>query len=168
MTLILTQIILAWIYSHVLEYLLHKNLLHNPKSKAWFKFHFGDHHRQARSFYMLDKKYVKEKWWHWFKDDEVIGLSILAILHGPLFFFFPYAYAVLIISAIHYFVVHQWAHRGHHWARKWLPHHYDHHMGKDQHSNWGVRSAWVDEMVGTRKVWKGSLREQIRYAKMKD
>jgi len=164
---IASQIIFAWIYSHILEYHLHKNLLHNSKSK-WFKFHFSTHHRKSRLFYMKDDKYRKERWRDWLYDDEVQGLSLLSALHSPLFFFLPYAYFTLVVSAIAYFILHRKAHLDHHWARKWLPHHYDHHMGKDQHSNWGVRSDLVDNIIGTRKVWKGSLREQMRYSKMKD
>lgn len=36
------------------------------------------------------------------------------------------------------------------WAKKHVPWHYDHHMGKNQDANWGVTTDWVDKLLGTR------------------
>ena len=160
------QIVIAWFYSHVLEWFIHKYVLHNPKIGPAFKHHYKYHHLAARRNAMVDKKYLKSRWYHWFVDDEITGLSFLAILHLPLAWFFPYAYAVLMISAVHYFTVHRLAHQDYHWARKYLSHHYDHHMGIDQNVNWGVRSDWVDHFFNTRVVYKGTKREILRYKRV--
>jgi len=32
-----------------------------------------------------------------------------------------------------------------------MPWHYDHHMGKNQDSNWGVTVEWVDKLFNTRE-----------------
>tara|TARA_A100001011_G_scaffold297472_2_gene310182 strand:- start:54 stop:452 length:399 start_codon:yes stop_codon:yes gene_type:complete len=116
---------------------------------------------------MIDNKYIKPRWYHWLKDDEVVGLSGLALLHLPLAWFFPWAYGVLILSAVHYFFAHKRAHSDAHWAREKLSHHYDHHMGPDQAKNWGVRADWVDRLFGSRKVYKGTKREIIMYKRVK-
>ena len=115
---------------------------------------------------MVDSKYRKNKFIHWLKDDEIVGLSLLAVLHLPLAWFFPFAYGVLLISAVHYFFLHKISHSDHLWAREHLSHHYDHHMGKNQGMNWGVRADWVDKIFGTREVYKGTKREIINYKRV--
>ena len=112
---------------------------------------------------MIDNKYIKGRWYEWLWDDEIVGLSILSVIHLPIAWFFPYAYLYLVLAAVQYFVVHRLAHRDYHWARNYLSHHYDHHMGINQHMNWGVRAAWPDKLFGSRAVYKGTKREIIQY-----
>lgn len=164
--IIFFQIVIAWVYSHFLEYFVHKYVLHNLKVKPAFKHHFRYHHLAARRTGMIDYKYKKPSWFHWLWDDETIGLSFLALLHLPVVFLFPWAYAVLIISALHYFLVHGMSHKDYHWGRKHLSHHYDHHMGTDQGMNWGVRRDWVDRLFRTRGVYKGTKREILNYKRI--
>ena len=96
-------------------------------------------------------------------DPEVKGLIVLALLHVPIAVVWPFAYATLVYSSISYFVVHRKAHQDFRWARENLPWHYDHHMGKNQNMNWGVRLPWVDWIMGTRVHWKGEQREEREY-----
>jgi len=166
MFVIALQVMIAWFYSHVLEWIIHKYLLHNRKAGPAFKHHFRYHHLAARRNGMLDNKYRKDKWYHWLVDDEIVGLSLLSVIHLPIAWFFPWAYGILVISALHYFVVHRLAHRDYHWARKNLPHHYEHHMGPDQAMNWGVRSSWVDKLFNTRKLYIGTKREILVYRRI--
>ncbi len=49
------------------------------------------------------------------------------------------------------------------YAREYAPWHYDHHMAPDQHKNWGVRLPIFDWIFGTRKVYKGSKVERIKF-----
>ena len=49
------------------------------------------------------------------------------------------------------------------WARKHLPWHYDHHMGKNSNKNWAVRLPIFDYLLGTREIYKGTMPETIRY-----
>ena len=155
------QVAIAWAYSHVLEYCLHRWLLHNRHRKAWFKTHFGDHHKIARRNMMLDSKAHKP-----IKitgDPELKGLIALGLLHAPIAILWPFAYVMLIWSAVNYFLVHRKAHQDFRWARDHLPWHYDHHMGPDQNMNWGVRLPWVDILMGTRIHWKGEQKEVSEY-----
>ena len=158
---IVLQVAIAWAYSHVLEYCLHRWLLHNRKRKKWFRNHFGDHHRIARKNMMFDSKAhdslsIKG-------DPEIKGLIVLSLLHAPVAILWPFAYAYLVVAACTYFAVHRRAHQDFRWARENVPWHYDHHMGKNQNVNWGVRLPWVDWIMGTRVPWKGEQKEEQVY-----
>ena len=158
---IVLQMAIAWAYSHVLEYCLHRWLLHNRKRRQWFRNHFGDHHRIARKNMMVDSKsHIAIQI---AGDPEIKGLIVLGLMHAPIAILWPYAYGVLVFSCISYFVVHRRAHQDFRWGRENLPWHYDHHMGKDQNKNWGVRLPWVDWIAGTRVHWKCEQREEKEY-----
>jgi len=162
---VVLQILVAWIYSHFLEYVLHRYFLHNVNRKKLFKPHFGDHHKAAKKGGMIDKKYVGK--FDLLKDPEIKGLLLLAILHFPIYFYYPVAYATLILNAGCYYIVHRLSHRDIHWARNNLSWHYDHHMAPDQHSNWGVRLPFIDYLFGTRKKYKESERDKREYKRRK-
>jgi len=49
--------------------------------------------------------------------------------------------------------MHQKAHQDVEWAKKYMPWHYDHHMGRNQHANWGVTTAFWDLIMGTREKY---------------
>lgn len=152
------QILLAWLYGHLIEYAAHKYILHNRKKfKKIFKRHFGTHHNISRKNDMYDKNYLC-----FFKNDsffELIGLSLLLISHSPLLLYYPYAYFTLVFSAIMYYVVHRKSHIDVDWGRRWLPWHASHHMGKNQHMNWGVRLPLIDIIFGTYKLDPGVRNE---------
>ena len=157
---VILQMAIAWVYSHVLEYTLHRWWLHNRKRKHWFRDHFGNHHRIARKNWMFDHRShdpISVR-----NDREIKGLILLALLHSPVAIWFPWAYLVLVYSALAYFVVHRRAHQDFRWARENLPWHYDHHVGQ-QNMNWGVRLPWVDWIAGTRREYKGTPREEREY-----
>jgi sterol desaturase/sphingolipid hydroxylase (fatty acid hydroxylase superfamily) len=83
---------------------------------------------------------------------EIIGLSIGVIVHLPLLFFFPFAYAALLIGTTQYYWMHRKSHIDVEWGKKKMPWHYAHHMAKNQHDNWGVRSNMIDNLVGNINV----------------
>ena len=56
--------------------------------------------------------------------------------------------------AMRYFYYHRRAHLNVEWGKKKMPWHYDHHMGKNQDSNWGVTVEWVDKLFKTREKIK--------------
>ncbi len=149
--MIVAQVLVAWLYGHFVEYFIHKHVLHNRKKfKKIFKRHFGTHHNISRKNEMYDKNYLKV-----FRNDsafELLGLSFLLISHSPLLLYFPYAYFTLIVSAIVYYAVHRKSHIDVAWGKKWLPWHAEHHMGKNQHMNWGVRLPLIDMLMGTYKL----------------
>ena len=145
-----TQIVLGWLYGHLAEYILHKYLLHNNKTfKKLFKRHFGTHHRISRQNEMYDANY--ERTFHNDSLFELGGLSILLLLHSPVIYIFPYFGLTLLYSALIYYTAHRLSHIKTNWGKKWLPWHYDHHMSKNQHENWGVRLPIFDVLLGTYK-----------------
>jgi len=140
------QIIIAWLYSHLFEYIAHKYFLHDHRRfKFAFKNHFGKHHRVARKNEMYDETYesvISSKF-------EVTGLMIISLIHLPVAFFFPVAYVTLVLCLFSYYILHRRSHTHVMWGKKWLPWHYEHHMGIDQHKNWGVRLPIIDMILRT-------------------
>jgi hypothetical protein len=155
---IVAQVFIAWLYGHVIEYILHKHVLHNHKKfKKIFKRHFGAHHKISRKNEMYDENYLK-----YFKSEsafELLGLGFLLVSHSLLILYLPWAYFTLVASAISYYFVHRKAHIDVEWGREWLPWHAAHHMGKDQNLNWGVRLPIIDVIAGTYKIDEGLRNE---------
>ncbi len=86
-----------------------------------------------------------------------------SLLHLPVAFFFIYAYLTLLVCAMSYYIIHQRAHKDTRWARKYLPWHYEHHLGIDQNCNWGVRLPIFDIVLGTRKRFIDTPQERLLY-----
>jgi sterol desaturase/sphingolipid hydroxylase (fatty acid hydroxylase superfamily) len=105
------------------------------------------HHRISRQNKMRDKSYDKIL----AKSSlfELGALSILLLAHIPVFFLVPYFYITLIFSIFQYYWIHRKSHINIEWGKKRLPWHYEHHMAKDQHKNWGVRSSMIDKLMRT-------------------
>ena len=156
---ILLEVLVAWVYSHVLEWIVHKYVLHNPRLKTPFRNHFGRHHKISRKNHMVDLPETKNSTLNFEKKYLLYG----SLLHLPLAFIFVYAYITLLVCALSYYIIHQRAHRDISWARRHLPWHYEHHLGIDQNCNWGVRLPFVDILMGTRKHFIGSTKERLLY-----
>ena len=146
--IILFQLTLGWVYSHIFEYISHKYVLHNHKLfyKA-FKNHFSTHHKIARKNNMYDRSYENI----FSSKFEVFSLVLIAIIHFPLLFFIPYFVLMTYLNLTTYYFVHRKSHIDIEWGKKWLPWHYAHHMNTDQNLNWGVRSPIIDKILGTSK-----------------
>jgi sterol desaturase/sphingolipid hydroxylase (fatty acid hydroxylase superfamily) len=156
-------------YSHVVEWALHKHVLHGvgKKRESFWSFHFHEHHRAARTKQFHDEIYES----HPFKwngaGKEVFGLTLLAAAHLPLLPVAPAFVATLAACGLQYYRVHKRSHMDPEWAREHLPWHYDHHMGPNQDANYGVRTEWVDKLMNTREVYAGTpkeLRDRARRA----
>lgn len=141
------QVMIAWFYGHVLEYFLHR-VMHDYKHfPFFFKHHFKGHHRISRQNEMNDDSYIDV-----FKKTslfEFLGLTIGLIVHLPILLFFPFAYITILFSAAQYYWMHRKSHIDIDWGIKNMPWHYNHHMCKDQHANWGVRSNIIDVIMTT-------------------
>jgi len=140
------QIIFAWIYSHIFEYVSHKYFLHNHRRFLFaFKNHFGKHHKISRKNDMKDESYkniLSSRF-------EIYSLLAVSLIHLPVVFFFPAAYVTLVFCLLMYYFIHRKSHTDIVWGKKWLPWHYAHHMGIDQHKNWGVRLPIIDIIMKT-------------------
>lgn len=146
------QVCFAWVYSLVLEYFIHDALHNHREYPFFFKNHFGRHHKEARSNKMYDKNY--EKIFSKTSLFELSGLFILALLHSPMAYLFPIGYSALVVSLLHYYYIHRKSHLDPKWAKKHLRWHYDHHMGRDQHANWGIRTDYFDVKFKTRVKYR--------------
>lgn len=148
---------LGLLYSNFGEWLLHKYVLHglgkNPKS--FWSFHWHEHHQKSRRHEMVDDQYTGP-WWAWSaKSKEALGLAAIVVGHLPLLPVAPFFTATVWFSTVRYYRIHKKAHIDPNWAREHLPWHYDHHMGRDQNSNWCVTHPLFDILLGTRKEYVG-------------
>ena len=146
------QIAVAWLYGHILEYALHRFVLHNRKVLKGkpFKRHFSRHHGAVRKNGMLDFDYYNLKKYSPL-DLEPLSLLFLSIAHLPLAFYFPYAYLVLLMSGVAYFAAHALSHLFPATMVRFMPWHRWHHLGKNQNMNYGVRLPIIDVIAGTYK-----------------
>ena len=72
----------------------------------------------------------------------------------PVAFISFYLWLGLVSHAVLYYFIHRKSHIDVEWGKKWLPWHYEHHMGKNQNANWGVTSPIFDYVFGTRSKLK--------------
>ena len=147
----LLSIPLAIVYSHLLEWILHKYVLHGlgkNKKSPWAS-HWHTHHRSSRQNDNYDDDYNKGCF-HFSVRGEILGLLALGVAHIPTILISPLFYYTLIVCAIRYYQIHKRSHLDIEWCKKQLPWHYDHHMGKNQDANWGVTTDWVDRLFGSR------------------
>ncbi len=138
-------------YSHILEWVLHKYVLHGlgKNKKSRWASHWHAHHKSSRKNDHYDVDYSKGIFDVSVRS-EILGLLALGILHIPAILISPLFYFTLVVCAIRYFQIHKKSHLDPEWCKKHLPWHYDHHMGKNQDANWGVTTDWVDRITGTR------------------
>lgn len=166
----------AFVYSNVVEWFIHKHILHGlgKKPNNLFNFHWKRHHRLVRQYHFYDKDYDdhKSRFFNG-KNKELIGLIILWMLHVPFIILSPVLFAVVTITTINYYRLHRKAHKYPTWGKNHLRHHYDHHMFGNQSHNWCVTHPFADYLFGTRvcfreqkdgsivrvkpKWWKGEL-----------
>ena len=151
------------VYVQFLEWFLHKYVLHGAllgkKPYSLLGFHWRSHHRSARITKFYDKDY--ESWPRWdASGKELAALLFLALIHVPVYYISSVFFYTLISGAFTYYIVHRYSHLHPEWAMKWLPWHFDHHMGTNQDANWGVTTPLFDYLFATRikyqytKEWK--------------
>jgi len=147
-------IVAGYMYATWLEWGLHKYVLHGlgKNKKSWFNFHWHSHHKSCRKNKNRDESY--EKWLSPSVRKEFLSLYALKVAHLPIYFIAPWFYYTICFCAVRYFYMHQKSHRDIEWGKKYIPWHYDHHMGHNQDANWGVTTAFWDLIMGTRKKTK--------------
>lgn len=148
------QVSAVAVYGNLLEWLVHKYVLHGwgRDKRGWFAYHWHTHHANVRFYGLVDPDYrdqlpypaeqiVKEK----------LGIWLLAIVH---FWFFrkiaPFAALAFFGYAKLYLYCHTQSHRDATWARRWLPWHVDHHFGRNPDLNWCLTFPLWDWIMGTR------------------
>ena len=148
----LVEFFIVYIYGHFAEWLIHKDLLHRfgKKSKDLFSFHYRSHHYSAKKNSFKDDAYNSFIPSYDAAGKEIVYLLILVAAHVPVLIVSYGAFFAVLFSACEYYYKHRRAHSCPEWAKKNLIWHYDHHMGKNQDANWGVRSDFVDRLFKTR------------------
>lgn len=143
----IAQLALGLLIGNLLEWIVHKYFLHNlgKKKASLFSFHWGVHHRQARKNKFLDAKVSSR---------EIVGIALLCLISSPILFVSPWTYTGMLVHAMLYLVIHNYAHRNPDWCFKYLRWHYDHHMGKDQDKNWCVVHPLADYIFRTRRKYE--------------
>jgi hypothetical protein len=151
---VLGQIVVGLLYANITEWIMHKHILHGfgKRKNSWFSFHWWGHHKPARQNGNADDDYKRPLWragvnrWK-----EVFSLKILVWTHMWLAIFAPVFWLTLVFSAFLYYFVHKKSHVDVVWGKKWLRHHYDHHMGVNQDKNWCVTHPLADYLLRTRE-----------------
>lgn len=146
----LAAVVLGVSYANLIEWISHKYVLHGlgRKKESFWVFHWHHHGRCRRSGNrdneyergMLAKPNVK----------ETLGLSLLLIAHVPLATLSPGFTLGALGSGVAYLVLHRYSHLHPDWGKRWMPHHWDHHMGKNQDANFCVTWPLWDWILGTR------------------
>jgi len=154
------MLVSAFLYSALVEWLVHKYVLHGlgKNKKSFWAFHWHSHHKTCRKNKNSDTNYkfpagtpVKK---------EIISLILAAIIHFPLWYVSKIFYLTIIFCAIRYFYMHRKSHLNVEWGKKNMPWHHDHHMGKNQDANWGVTTDFIDLLMGTRVKPIGRLKNE--------
>ena len=143
MMFIIFQVLAGILSASFIEWTVHKHILHElgKKKVSIFSFHWGKHHAAARRNGFIDRS---------ISGREAFGVFSLCVLALPILFLLPFTYYVMLLHAATYYVLHTVAHRYPKFARKWIPWHYDHHMGKNQNMNWCVVHPLADWIMKTR------------------
>ena len=129
----LLTIIAGLLYGNFGEWMIHKHVLHSKSAKT------------NKSFFNHDSK---------FYGLEVLALTGALVLHLPVLYLSKIFYCTLVYCALNYYFKHRKAHKDLEWCKKYMPWHYDHHMGSNQDMNWCITQPWFDHIFGTRQQFK--------------
>lgn len=143
------------------EWAAHRYLLHwlGRDKTSIFAFHFHTHHQKVRRSGGYDPDFEGPVWSTPTQLGEAIGLVAIGIAHAPLLPIAPFYTATTWYLLAKYRRDHRRCHIDPAWGREHLAWHYDHHMGANQHRNWGVTFQWFDRLVGTRENFVGTPKE---------
>jgi len=137
---------------NMVEWVFHKHVLHGlgkNKTSIWSP-HWREHHKIARKNNMVDSFYPLP-FLEQVKSYEMKALAGGAIALVPLLSTVPWFVVGCWMGGFIYFSVHRRSHLDTTWAKTYVPHHYAHHMGKDQDCNWNITIPVSDLLFGTYK-----------------
>lgn len=135
------------------EWAIHKYLLHGlgrHKDSIW-AYHLREHHAVCFKNAMLDAGYQHFRL-EWNTQTKELVFMLLAVLSQLPFIniAFWYVTGVYLTIAV-YYIVHRQSHLDANWARRYLPWHYDHHLGSVSDANWCITYPLFDYLTGTRR-----------------
>ena len=144
------------------EWFIHKHILHGlgRRSKdSYWNFHLAEHHLAAAQLGGRDPVYEKLRWRWDAQTKELLALAMAAVPQVLIFPVAPFFAGTVLYGIGNYYYVHRRSHLDPEWAKKHVPWHYDHHMGRNPESNWCVTRPWFDLLVGTREPYLGTPQE---------
>lgn len=146
------QIAVGFLYANLFEWAWHKYVFHGlgKNKSSFFSEHWKDHHRIVRKTGGYDSSYQIKVFRRGSSTTEIVELFVAAMLHLPLIFLFPVFTTYLFVHCAAYFFIHRKCHLDPEWSKKYVPWHWDHHMGKNQDSNWCVTLPFWDHVLRTR------------------
>jgi len=149
------------------EWAAHRYLLHwRGRDKASiFAFHFHTHHQNVRRHGGYDPDFEGPVWSTPTQLGEAVGLTLIGLAHAPLLPIAPFYTTTTWYLLAKYRRDHRRCHIDPAWGREHLAWHYDHHMGANQHRNWGVTFQWFDRLRGTREPYVGTAKELADHAR---
>ncbi len=152
------------------EWAAHRYLLHwrGRDKRSIFAFHFHTHHQKVRRHGGYDPDFEGPVWSTPTQLGEAVGLTIIGLLHAPLLPVAPFYTVTTWYLLGKYRRDHRRCHIDPEWGRTHLPWHYDHHMGANQHRNWGVTFQWFDKLKGTREPYVGTDKEAADYPRNRE
>ena len=148
----IAQVLIGLLYCNFFEWVAHKFVLHGlgKHKQSFWAFHWSEHHRNCRKYDFYDPDYKRSLWTWNAQAKEALALAVGVALHAPLALVAPLFWVTVVYGAVNYYRVHKRSHLDPEWAKRRLPWHYDHHMGKVQDANWCVTRPWFDYLLRTR------------------
>lgn len=153
---------IALLVGNATEWMVHKYLLHGvgKRKKSFWNFHWHDHHRQSRRNRIDDPDYREGLFTKWNgQSKEAFALLVSGLILSPVVLVTPGFALGLGWCHFNYYFRHKKAHLDVAWARRHMPWHVDHHLGRNQDANWCVTRPWFDILLGTREPYVGTEAE---------
>ena len=144
--------ILGILYANLMEWVIHKYILHGlgKNKKSFFAFHWNEHHNVCRKNQFMDESYTTCHPFEGSRLKESVGLLGLVVAHLSVGFISLGFMSALVLYSGAYITLHRYSHVNPTWGKKYMPWHWDHHMGKNQDANWNVVFPLTDWLLKTR------------------
>jgi hypothetical protein len=135
------------------EWCIHKYILHGlgkNKNSIW-AYHWREHHQVCLQNAMLDAGY-QHFHLEWNSQAKEFVFMFVAVLSQLPFIELAFWYVMgVYLSIAVYYYLHCRSHTELDWARRYLPWHYDHHLGSVPDANWCISYPLFDYLLGTRR-----------------
>lgn len=147
--------IFAVIVGNFVEYIVHKYVLHGlgANKKSIWSFHWHEHHNIVRKNNGLDPSYNNKILSKGIHNKEIYSLLFGFLLILPILYISTAFFIGLTFHIFLYYFLHKQSHLNVNFCKKYMPWHYDHHMGKNQNLNWCVTFPLFDYVFKTRKKY---------------
>lgn len=151
----LCSVVVGYGLAVAIEWSVHNFVFHRlgKRRGSFFGFHYKDHHRAVRRTRGGDPAFDGTRFaWNGY-GREFWGVIGGMVLLAPLALVAPLCWVSAAVCGVHYHIVHMRSHRDPRWCQDHLRWHWDHHLGTNQDTNWGVTNQWFDCVMGTRRPW---------------